>query len=115
MEFTQENLAELKNNLFLEEKRIQGELQLISKPSLDGELTPIFNEIGSGEDENALEIEEYSDNLAIENTLEKQLKEVNQALDRINQGVYGKCENCGKNISLDRLRAYPSAKKCTAC
>ncbi len=43
------------------------------------------------------------------------LYHLNQALERIDKGEYGKCENCGKLISDDRLSAVPHARFCIAC
>ncbi len=115
MTLTPEILIELKSKLLIEKERIESEINRITKPSLSSDHEIIFNEIGDAEDENASEVEEYTDNIAIENTLEKQLEEINSALARINQRSYGKCENCEAEISIERLRAYPSAKKCTVC
>ena len=49
-----------------------------------------------------------------ENELKK-LREVTEALKRIEEGVYGKCVSCGKDIEEKRLVAIPEAKKCIAC
>jgi RNA polymerase-binding protein DksA len=40
---------------------------------------------------------------------------LNEALRRIADGSYGKCELCGKQISKERLEAVPHATKCIAC
>jgi len=55
--------------------------------------------------------------LAIEHALELRLKEVEEALEKIkkNDGSYGKCEQCQKEIELDRLKANPAAKICLKC
>src|SRR4051812_27035018 len=37
------------------------------------------------------------------------------ALERIDRGTYGKCENCGKDIIHERLDAIPYARHCTPC
>jgi|SRR6185369_16391192 len=109
-------LAELKEKLLEEKSRIQAELERIGKPTTDsGDYSTSFNEIGKDEDENASEVEEYTDNLALETNLERQLKEVMEALERMENGTYGKCENCDIDIPLERLRAYPAAKVCTSC
>jgi len=47
--------------------------------------------------------------------LEKRLVETKEALKRIEDGTYGICENCGKEIPIERLKAYPSAKTCMQC
>jgi DnaK suppressor protein len=43
------------------------------------------------------------------------LKEVDEALDRIKQGSYGTCEECGEPIGLKRLEVKPVAKYCVPC
>lgn len=45
----------------------------------------------------------------------KKLRDVTEALKRIEEGVYGKCVVCGKDIEEKRLLAIPEAKKCIAC
>ena len=37
------------------------------------------------------------------------------ALERIETGEYGGCEDCGEPITSSRLRAVPWAPKCVAC
>lgn len=43
------------------------------------------------------------------------LKEVQDALERLNQGTYGECEKCGEQISSERLAALPAAALCINC
>jgi DnaK suppressor protein len=43
------------------------------------------------------------------------LKEVDESLDRIENGTYGICEECGGPISLKRLEVRPVAKYCVPC
>ncbi len=43
------------------------------------------------------------------------LHEVDEALDRIENGTYGICEECGGPISLKRLEVRPVAKYCVPC
>jgi len=41
--------------------------------------------------------------------------EVNEALDRIDQGTFGTCESCGTAIPAGRLDILPYARYCVAC
>jgi RNA polymerase-binding transcription factor DksA len=41
--------------------------------------------------------------------------EVLAALERIERGTYGSCENCGKKIIEERLELLPYARYCTPC
>ena len=49
------------------------------------------------------------------NTAQAELKEIGDALDRIDQGAYGMCENCENPIALDRLKNLPYARFCIDC
>ena len=43
------------------------------------------------------------------------LREIEEALDRIDEGVYGECMDCDEPISTKRLEAIPWARYCIAC
>ena len=46
---------------------------------------------------------------------QKVLFHIDDALKRIEDGVYGKCESCQKKINKERLKAIPYAKLCRMC
>lgn len=111
-----EILKQLEEKLLSEKIRIEEELGRIAKPNQgEGDYTTKYSDMGTDEDENASEIEEYTGNLAVEANLEKQLKDISEALEKMGNGTYGKCENCDKEISIERLMAYPAAKQCIDC
>jgi len=43
------------------------------------------------------------------------VKEIDDALKRIDDGTYGKCETCGEEITRKRLEAVPHARLCIRC
>ncbi|MEX2172942.1 MAG: TraR/DksA family transcriptional regulator [Pirellulaceae bacterium] len=43
------------------------------------------------------------------------LSDVDTALVRIDDGTYGKCQRCGREIADERLRAIPYAGRCVRC
>lgn len=43
------------------------------------------------------------------------LEEVQAALHRIDEGTFGKCEECGESIARERLDALPYAARCIHC
>lgn len=45
----------------------------------------------------------------------RELAAIDDALERLDRGDYGKCETCGRAIPLTRLRAVPYAKECIEC
>ena len=44
-----------------------------------------------------------------------ELKEIESAIESINDGSYGICRMCDEKIAIGRLRAKPFAKFCTPC
>ena len=46
---------------------------------------------------------------------QKLLKKIDDAISRIDSGVYGVCESCGEQISLKRLEARPVTTLCIEC
>lgn len=43
------------------------------------------------------------------------LRQVDEALDRIEAGTFGECEECGEPIAVARLEAMPYATLCVDC
>ena len=44
-----------------------------------------------------------------------ELRQVNQALGRLDEDQFGRCDDCGAGIPFDRLRIEPWALRCVAC
>lgn len=74
-----------------------------------------FPNMGDKEDENAEEVDTYSTNLTLERTLESSLRDVEDALNRIENGSYGICKYCSKEINEKRLIARPASSSCIEC
>jgi RNA polymerase-binding transcription factor DksA len=108
---------ELKALLLKEKAELEENLARIARPvdKEKGDYETTFGEVGADREDNTTEVEQYTDNLPVELTLEKNLQEVIGALDRIEKGTYGFCENCQKEIDIERLRANPSARNCIKC
>jgi DnaK suppressor protein len=53
--------------------------------------------------------------MSVLDRLQEQLLDVNKALDRIEEGTYGICTNCGQPIQAERLEALPWAELCIDC
>jgi RNA polymerase-binding transcription factor DksA len=45
----------------------------------------------------------------------RDLKELAAAEARLDAGVYGLCESCGRPIALARLRVSPTMRRCSRC
>lgn len=118
----QETNNKLKEKLEKEKKSLEKELEGFAKKDekLEGDWDTKYPKAGSGSGGQSLEdaadqVEEYSNLLPVEHSLELRLQKVEKALGKIKKGDYGKCEKCGKKISEARLKVYPSATCCKKC
>lgn len=113
----QKFIAEIKERLIEEAKRLENELTQFSSRSVHNkeDFEARFPELGDKEDESAAEVATYSDNLTLERELESSLRDVKSALDRIEKGTYGICKYCSKPIDERRLRARPMSSACVEC
>ena len=53
--------------------------------------------------------------LRIRDRESKLIKKVKKALQRIEDGTFGTCEQCGEDISIKRLKARPVTTQCIDC
>ena len=67
----------------------------------------------SQEQAQELENAEVVDALGNETRLE--LNKIAKALDQLKNGTYGICIDCGEEIPMARLKAYPFADRCIRC
>jgi len=71
-----------------------------------------YEEIGSTNEDNALEFETVEEKSALLKNSKEELKEYKSALKQIDDGKYGICRKCGQTIEGGRLKAYPAAQCC---
>lgn len=77
-----------------------------------------YEDIGTDvgeEDENVHEQEAYQVALGQAGSLEDRLNDVAAALERMDDGTYGSCDNCDLQIPEERLEANPAARTCIDC
>lgn len=86
---------------------------LSEEDSFEAHLSPVTTEgdevdIVSVEKENQMDFRLKSRNAIY-------LKKVRKSLQKIGDGTFGECENCGLEISHNRLLARPTADLCIQC
>lgn len=54
-------------------------------------------------------------NVAIVDRQVRGMRDIEAALRRVRDGEYGVCIDCGTEIGVARLEAYPTAKRCIVC
>jgi DnaK suppressor protein len=95
----------------------------------DGILSKIAQEMGTKLDEDPrmsslstldigdlsqLDFDENIDYTLLNMQIER-LREVEDALDRLEEGTYGICEECGATLNLERLKILPFTTYCVQC
>jgi RNA polymerase-binding protein DksA len=53
--------------------------------------------------------------LSLMQNQEQVLGEIGEALERIRQGTFGRCEECQKPVAKARLQALPYTRHCVGC
>ncbi len=103
-------LARFRKTLLKEREEIIGEVKQIYESSKEMGQDGI-QDIG----DEAANIYHRQVLLSLTENERTRLQEVDEALDRIEGGLYGICEECGEPIGLKRLEVRPVAKYCVPC
>jgi DnaK suppressor protein len=107
--------AELKRMLEDRQREIQAEVQgkmrdVRTEGSWGGKLNEVLDAVESSEADIQGDIE-----FALIQMKSETLNKINDALNRLEQGNYGNCFECGEEIAEKRLRALPFAVRCKDC
>ncbi len=109
-EMDKKALLRFKKVLLKEREQIIGEVKQINESSKEMGQDGI-QDIG----DEAANIYNKQILLSLSENERMRLREVDEALDRIESGTYGICEECGGPIGLKRLEVRPVAKYCVPC
>lgn len=114
---TKEELQKLDKDLEQEEASLVDQLNNIANknPLIKGDFEVRVPSYGDEDDENAQEATELDKNIALVQELESKLNSIRKNRQKIKEGTYGKCDNCGSSITPERLKAVPEATKCITC
>ena len=104
----------IQDQLQKEYQRLADELEQVQTSASSSEERREGSPFGKREEE-ATETLELEKRLTLENRIRQEMSVVDHALDKINKGTYGKCDNCGQEIPLERLEVLPQAGLCVNC
>jgi DnaK suppressor protein len=104
----------LRSRLESERKRLLGELEQLKSTIRPADERREGSPFGKREEE-ATESFELEKRLSLERRIRGQLAEVEHALQKFEDGTYGKCDHCGQPIDPARLEALPQASLCLNC
>jgi len=107
----EKKMREIKKELIAQKKALLSEaveaLNTLNK--LPGQI--VFPDLG---DQASAEIDR-SFMLRLRGRERKLLKKIEDAIDRIEQGLFGICDRCGEAIDIKRLEARPVTTMCIEC
>jgi DnaK suppressor protein len=112
---SQSRYTELKQMLDGRRREIQAEVQgkmrgVREEGTWGGKLNEVLDAVESAEADIQEDIE-----FALVQMKSETLNKINDALQRLEQGDYGNCFDCGEEIAEKRLRALPFAVRCKDC
>jgi RNA polymerase-binding protein DksA len=100
--------------LEIERRRLSEELTQLETTASSTEERREGSPFGKREEE-ATETLELEKRLTLENRVRQEIAAIEHALDKLEKGTYGLCDNCGQPIGPERLEALPQATLCMNC
>jgi RNA polymerase-binding protein DksA len=107
-------LAEIRAELDAEVQRLRGEI-FASESDLADRLRDGGDSAGDDQADAGTKTFEREHEMSLANNARDLLQQTEHAIDRIDSGTYGRCENCGNPIGKLRLQANPRATLCVSC
>ncbi|MCM3175424.1 TraR/DksA C4-type zinc finger protein [Paenibacillus sp. MER 99-2] len=113
---TKDQLHQLKDALIEQRENLQRHFESSMEDGAPAEsLKDSTGELSSYDNHPAdagTETFERSRDLAVDDTLKDEFDQVSEALERMEDGSYGTCITCGKDIPFERLEAIPYTAYC---
>lgn len=97
--------ASVRADLTAERARLAAQIESLEPGTSDSRVDDNFADLGQV-------AAEQGENQALAAQLRVELDEVDHALEKLDDGTYGRCETCGEPISPARLEAMPAARYC---
>ncbi|MFE0809704.1 TraR/DksA family transcriptional regulator [Streptomyces sp. NPDC058794] len=112
--WTPEEVEEARGELQSEADRLRTEIDS-SERSLQGMMRDSGDGAGDDEADTGSKNITREHELALAATAREVLSQTERALERLDAGTYGLCENCGNPIGKARMQAFPRATLCVEC
>lgn len=112
------NLEHFRQLLLAERQQYSDQVAMINETGLGTSLQDSLQEDSTYDNHPAdlgTETFERSKDLGLRSNALRRLDAIDRALERMDQGTYGICEECGAPIAEARLEVFPSAATCIHC
>ena len=103
-----EQIETIKNELEDEKALLEVKIDTLEKGEDFG------SDVDSLEEESD-ESAEWQNQTSASQELRQRLADIDFALERIDKGTFGKCEECGEDISMEMLQVNSTSKLCRSC
>lgn len=118
MRLTNEQLRELRTQLEEEMSDIRNTIDANDRYGMSDSMPDQLGELSMYDNHPADigdELYERGKDLALRDAASIRLSRIDEALERMEDGTYGICAHCGRDIPYQRLQAEPAAEFCIAC
>ncbi|MGW4274302.1 TraR/DksA family transcriptional regulator [Streptomyces seoulensis] len=112
--WTAAEVDEARGELQSETERLRAEISS-SEESLAGLMRDSGGGAGDDEADTGTKNITREHEMALAANAREMLTQTERALERLDAGTYGRCENCGEPIGKARMQAFPRATLCVEC
>lgn len=99
---------EIREQLQAKESELLVQMEQLTRPQQDPGSISFGKRVGEG---TSMAVDRLSA-VTAHDTLNEILGQVRRALDKLDEGDYGRCDVCGEDIGAGRLEARPWASRC---
>lgn len=111
-ELSTEQIAELKRMLEEREQTLRDDIR--REMNLQDNYLDVATEVPDPGDASFADLSVDLGNAAVSRDL-TELRTIQNAYARMDNGTYGECSNCGLDIPYERLMVQPMAERCAPC
>jgi len=119
MEYTDKQLRHIRKQLVAERERLRAEGLSIEKRSSTADESDLIGELVDYDENHpgdvASETYEREKEFALSENVSELMAKVDRALEKLDEGTYGTCDRCSREISPERIHVLPYATMCVKC
>jgi RNA polymerase-binding transcription factor len=114
MALNSQQIDELRGTLEERRRALLSELREDAAKARDEQFTELAGPVSDEGDQSVASLIADLDQADLSRDLDE-LRALEAARDRVAEGSYGVCAECGRDIVFERLRANPTAVRCIEC
>ena len=107
------DVAKFKKLLLAEKERLESEHRI--RQAQDSESNLELSDYDNHPADAASDTYERTKDFALEENFREIMESIEEALRKLEEGTYGQCDRCHKQINAERLKAIPYATMCISC